>query len=242
MAEHKNELLNALSVADAARLTGRGALVDLPFGQFIYDAGDPLNWVYFPEGCLFSLVRSTPDGQTTESGLCGYEGAVGLLEACGSRAISASTVVQVPGPAWRVRHEDCRVLVAEGGRAAEIAFAAAEFQLIEARQSAVCRSFHLAEARLARWMLEYRKRAAVDDVIPITQEFLAAMLGVQRTTVTAIASEMKANSLIDYSRGRIVLKDVAAMERISCDCGQVLDEERRRIRTSTFANDASAAD
>ena len=236
MAGFKNLLLNALSDGEAARLTARGALIDLAFGTAIYDAGAPLNYVYFPEGCLFSLVRSTPDGQTTESGLCGYEGAVGLLEACGSRAISASTVVQVPGPAWRMRHEDCRALVAEGGRAGQIAFAAAEFQLIEARQSALCRSFHQAEARLARWMLEYRKRAAVDEVIPITQEFLAAMLGVQRTTVTAIAGEMKAKNLINYSRGRIVLKDVAAMKRISCDCGQVLDEERDRIRDSVLSN------
>jgi CRP-like cAMP-binding protein len=229
MAAFKNTVLTALG-AEAEKLTKRGALVNLPFGETVYEAGGPLNYVYFPEGCLLSLVRSTPDGQTTESGLCGYEGALGFLEACGSRTISATTVVQVPGPAWRVRHGACRALVGAGGRAAEIAFAAAEFQLIEARQSALCRSFHLADARLARWLLEYRKRSAVADAIPITQEFLAAMLGVQRTTVTAIARDMKASGVISYSRGQITVKDVAAVERMSCDCGEVLDQERERLR------------
>jgi CRP-like cAMP-binding protein len=236
MAQFRNMLLASLSEEDAAQLTARGALVDLAFGLSIYETGVPITSVYFPEGCLFSLVRSTPDGQTTESGLCGYESALGLLEACGSRTMSASTVVQVGGPAWRVRCEDCQALIAKGGRAAEIAFASAEFQLIEARQSAVCRSFHPAEARLARWMLEYRKRAAVDEVIPMTQEFLAAMLGVQRTTVTAIASEMKISGLIDYSRGRVTLKDMAGLERIACDCSRSLDEERERIRRSVLVN------
>jgi len=233
MSQFRNTILSALSEREVERLTAKGgARVELPFQKPIYQAGDRIEFVYFPEGCLMSLVRTNQDGQTVESGLCGYEGAVALTEACGSQTTSAQTVVQVGGPAWRFRHEECCALASESRRAQRAFFANAEFQLIEARQSALCRSFHQGEARMARWFLEYRKRSQVQATLPITQEFLAAMLGVQRTTVTALAREMKADGLIDYTRGKVTLLDLKGLQQISCDCGAQLDEERARVHSS----------
>lgn len=232
MFEYTNHLLLALGEQPAEKLTSRGTLVDLTFQKEIYDHGDPIDYVYFPEGCLLSLVRTSLDGQTVESGLCGYEGAVGLVEACGSCAASAATVVQVPGPAWRIPYLAVRELAFLGGKPAKCFFSNAEYLTIEARQSAVCRSFHTAQHRLARWIVEYQRRSSVQSALPMTHEFLAAMLGVRRTTVTDIASELKQRGIISYSRGKLKVINQRALERISCDCSTTLDLERARIRAA----------
>ena len=161
--------------------------------------------------------------------MAGYEGAAGLVEACGSGVANTYTVVQVDGPAWRVRAEDCRAMATEGGALTRTLITLMEFQLTESRQSALCRSFHRAEKRLARWLLESRDRSRAKTTLPVTQEFLAAMLGVRRTTVTAFASELQQRGLIRYSRGKIELTDIDGLEQVACECRQVLVDERARL-------------
>jgi CRP-like cAMP-binding protein len=228
--DYSNWLLAAMGEDAANELKAQGTLVDLPFGQAIYEAGDPVDFVYFPQGCLLSLVRSTQEGQTAESGLCGMEGALGLLEACGSSTMTSTTIVQVPGRTWRIPHDACRSVVMRGGRPTQALCANAEFLIVEARQSALCRSYHPIQARLARWILEYHERAAVDRVMPVTQELLAAMLAVTRTTVTATAGELKARKLIDYNRGKLVILNKPALEALVCECRPTLHRERERVR------------
>ena len=235
MTDFSNTLLQTLGSKVAADLTGKGALVDLPFKLEIYDHGAPLNYVYFPEGCLFSLVRTSIDGRTVESGLCGYEGAVGLIEACGTRIASATTIVQVAGKAWRIPFLACAELGFRGGRPAQQFFANAEYLSIEARHSAVCRSFHTAQHRMARWIIEYQRRSGVGADLPMTQELLGDMLGVQRTTVSEIAAGLKARKLITYARGKLRVLDQAGLERVACDCIATLAEERARVRAANAA-------
>lgn len=229
MSLFENAVLASLGQVEALQLTAKGARIDLEFGSPLWEAGDRIDWVYFPEGALLSNIRYTEEGQATETGMAGYEGAAGLVEACGSRLASTNTVVQVGGPAWRVPAEDCRALGFKGGSLTETLLRQMEFQLTESRQSALCRSFHLAEARMARWLLESRDRSGVTDVLPMTQEFLAAMLGVRRTTVTAFAREMQQRDLIRYSRGKIEIIDPEGLESLACECRQVLVEERARL-------------
>lgn len=229
MSIFENAVLASMSQAEALQLTAKGARVDLEFGAPLWEAGDRITSVYFPEGALLSNIRLTREGQATETGMTGYEGAGGLAEACGSRLAGTSSIVQVGGAAWRVPAEDCRALAIRGGAFTEALFRLTEFQLIESRQSALCRSFHLAEARLARWLLESRDRSGAKTTLPMTQEFLAAMLGVRRTTVTAFAGELQQRDLIRYSRGTIEFIDPVGLEDLACECRHVLVEERARL-------------
>ena len=102
----------------------------------------------------------------------------------------------------------------------------AEIMLAEARQSVVCQAMHSVEGRCARWLLESRDRSGVGDRLPLTQEYLAAMLGVQRTTVNPIAGALQRRGLIQYSRGRIDILDAEGLQRAACDCRRVLPEHR----------------
>lgn len=225
----QNLILRALGEQDRARLLQRASRLELAFAARLYDVGDAVHWVYFPEGALLSMVISTEDGRTAESGMVGYESALGLVEACGTGAATASTIVQVAGSAWKVPAAACRELSDTSSTFRQVVWAQIEFQLVESRQSATCRSFHPVEARLARWLLESRDRDNERDDLPMTQEFLANMLGVQRTTVTAFAGELQKKGLIEYSRGRLRYIDLEGLEDLACECRKVLIEERRRL-------------
>ena len=230
--EFKNIILHALSEDDAARLIQSGSRVNLPFGQRLCEPGERVDWVYFPESALLSLVVTTEDGRMAESGMAGSESAMGLVEACGSGTAAFTCIVQSPGPAWRVPASTCRASSAESATFRAVVWRLLEFQLVESRQSATCRSFHPVEQRLARWLLECRDRDGQGDVLPITQEFMASMLGVQRTTVNSFAKVLQNQGLIDYSRGRIRFVDVEGLETAACECRGVLVRERDRLTSA----------
>ena len=228
----ENEALNGLPAEHAALLTERGQRIELPLGQHLAEPGDTLLWVYFPEGALVSLVVGTEDGRTAESGMVGTEGVVGLMEACGSGIAATTCVVQSAGPAWRVPAAACRALAESSAEFRALMMRQLEFQLIESRYSATCRSFHPVEQRLARWLLECRDRDGGGDTLKTTQEYMASMLGVQRTTVNAFAKVLQDRGLIDYSRGKIRLVDVEGLEHLACECRGVLVRERERLTES----------
>jgi CRP-like cAMP-binding protein len=227
--EFQNEVLRALPAEEAERLMERGSRVELEFAKTLYEAGDQVEWVYFPEGAIISMIVATEDGRTAESGMVGSEGVLGLIEACGSGLTTFRSVVQVPGPAWRAPASACRTLADESAGFRRAIWAQLEFQLAESRQSATCRSFHAVEQRLARWLLESRDRDSGQDSLPMTQEFMSAMLGVQRTTVTAFARELQGRGLIEYSRGKVRFIDPDGLEDLACECRRVLVRERGRL-------------
>lgn len=227
--EFNNAMLRSLGRENAERLTARGSLVELRMGQVVWESGDRVEWVYFPETALLSLLITLEDGRAAEAGMVGMEGALGMSEALGTGVIGPRCISQVPGKVWRAPAAAFRALVDESPSFRRAVFAQLEFQLAEARQSVTCRSFHTVEARLARWLLESRDRSGVAGVMPMTQEFMAAMLGVQRTTVSAFAPELQDKGLIEYSRGKLEIVDHKALEGVACECRQVLLQERDRI-------------
>lgn len=227
--QFRNSMLRGLRPEDAERITTRGHLIVMASGDVVYEQGDPVSAVYFPETSLLSLMVTTSDGRAAEGGLVGNEGALGLGESMGTGVMGPRCITQVPGKAWRVPAGLCRELVNENVAFRRAAFAHLEFQMAEARQSVTCRSFHAVEARLARWLLESRDRSGAEGVLPMTQEFLAAMLGVQRTTVSAFAPELQSKGLIRYGRGKLEIMDVQGLEVVACECRRALVQERMRI-------------
>jgi CRP-like cAMP-binding protein len=229
---YRNAVIASLSSEDAARLTANASLVPLEFGKVVHNAGDRVQSVLFPERGLVSLMLDTEDGRRAETGMIGVEGALGLVEACGTGVLVPNSIVQVQGDAWRVPAKTCRQLSDESPAFRRAIFSRLEFQMTEARQSATCRSFHPVEARLARWLLESQDRSLNQGPLSMTHEFIAAMLGVQRSTVSAFAPELQKSGLIRYSRGKLTLLDPVGLETLACECRNVLVAERKRITAS----------
>jgi CRP-like cAMP-binding protein len=226
----ENELLRLLDLATLDQLLQHARREHLHFGHRVFNSGDHVDRVYFPENGVISVIVGSALGQQTEAGLIGSEGVLGLVEACGSKVIAAECTVQSAGLFWSVRAEDCCRLSRTDPQFLSAVFREMEFQLIETRQAVLCRAHHPLLARLARWLLELSDRdPRPKRVLAMTQEYLAAMLAVQRTTVNAAARELQDEGLIRYSRGQIEIVQRAALDALACECRPILQTERRRI-------------
>ena len=163
--------------------------------------------------------------------MTGSEGALGLAEACASGRAGVDGVVRIDGRACRAPADLCRKVFSSDPDAISLAWKLNEFQLFETRQSCLCQTLHPVEARCSRWLLETQKLSGGRDPLPLTQEFLATLLGVQRTTVSAIASQLQNAGLIAYSRGRLRILDERGLEKRACECLQVIQAQRSRVFT-----------
>jgi CRP-like cAMP-binding protein len=225
-----NFILSALDAAELAEVKAASSHRDIRFGEVVCRPGEPVEAVVFPDSGVISLITLAPDGTQAEAAVTGPEGGAGLIEALGSGVSSTTGTVQAAGSAWLVPRQVCLALYESSATFRHAAALSAEFQTIEARQSMHCRSYHVTQARLARWLLEMRDKGRIPgDRITLTQEFLSMMLGVQRTTVSTIAGAMKAEGLISFSRGLIELRDTLALEAQACVCRAELRDQYRRI-------------
>ena len=206
-------------------------VLDLSLGERVQHVGTPVDWVYFPETCIVSLVSTASGGGTVETAMVGSEGAVGLTEACASGRAGTDGVVQMDGRAWRAPSDLCRKLFCSDPEAVACAWRLAEFQLSETRQSCLCNTLHPVEARCSRWLLETHHLSRGRERLPLTQEFLATMLGVQRTTVSTFASQLQEAGLISYSRGQLKIVDECGLEKRACECHQIIRSLRARFLT-----------
>lgn len=232
MAATLNWILGRLGEADRRRLLARARHRPLEIGQTIFKPGDQVDQVWFPDAGVISVIAESEDGQQAEAGLTGPEGAAGLLECLGSGTMASLGVVQAAGAAWTVPAADCRAFNAENADFRFAAQLATEFHAIEARQSLFCRCYHPAEARLARWLLEVLDRSATSqDGLLLTQEVMAALLGVQRTTVSTTVAKLRRDGVLASGRGRLDVRDKPRLEALACSCRAALAAENRRIHT-----------
>ena len=237
MIDHlKNAFLSGLSPDSYRWLEEQLSPIDLPLGQRVFEQGGIADWVYFPTSSLISLISLNESGQTVETAMAGKEGAAGLLEACGSGRSSVEGVVQVDGRAWRTPAAHCRAVAFGDTTFNAAAWRLAELQMTESRQSGLCHATHPVEARAARWILESMDRTGGRNPLPMTQEFLAAMLGVRRATVSDVANELRRQGLIAYSRGQLRIVEQARLEHLACDCRRVAQEQRVRLNLSVPAS------
>jgi hypothetical protein len=161
--------------------------------------------------------------------MVGSEGAAGLVEACGSGHIGLQGFAQVDGKALMAPAKVVRAMAMREGSFASRAWMLTEFQLGEARQSGLCNAVHTVDHRLSRWLLETSERVGGRTRLPLTQEFVAAMLGVQRTTVTSVASELRSLGLISYKRGVMDIVDQAGLAKHRCECREAAKALRERL-------------
>jgi CRP-like cAMP-binding protein len=216
-----NRLLAGLPQQAIALLAPDLRQVPLPQGVVCYGAGDPIDQVYFPRTGMISLFVTTGDGDMIQTSSVGCEGAVGVQ--CGNGPCLSFTraIVQIGGNFWVISAPRFEAATSRSAELRELIFGYIETLWAEAQQNAVCNAIHDGSSRLCRWLLQCADRTGSDQVL-LTQEFLAEMLGVRRTTVTLLAQELQKRGILRYSRGRITILDRAALGGCACDCYEVI--------------------
>lgn len=186
-------------------------------GQIIDHVDAPIKDLYFINRGLVSLVKTMKDGRTVEVGTVGVEGVTGLNALFGIDAAIVETLVQIPSSAFRVRRDHLKHAMATDNAFRETMQKYARFALGQFAQTAAHNRLHSLEERCCRWLLICHDNARC-DTFPLTQEFLAMMLGVQRSGVSIVAALLQKAGLIKYARGYVTIINRAALEDAACEC------------------------
>jgi CRP-like cAMP-binding protein len=219
-----NRLLAAISPRDLAVLAPHLERVALPRGRVLFEPGDDVTTTYFPSrGCMVSLLVVTRDGREVEAATIGREGAVGGIVSEGHKPAFGRAVVQIGGLGLALPTSCLEAAKTGSRRFADLFARYADSLLAQMMQSIACNALHTAEARACRWLLSTHDRAG-DRTIQLTQESFAEMLGVQRTTVTAVTAGLQAKGLIRNFRGGIEVVDRAGLEQAACECYRAVEQ------------------
>jgi CRP-like cAMP-binding protein len=223
-----NQILAALPLAEYRRLVPHLKPVNLISGEILLEPNEPIKKIYFPQRAMISLVSIMMDGSTTEIGLIGNEGMVGLTAILGGYSTTSRTIVQISGSALEVSAEVVLQEFQRGKKLQKLLLLYAQALLTQVSQSAACNRQHNIEERLARWLLSVHD-CILQDELPLTQEFIANMLGTRRSGVTVAAGILQQAGIIRYSRGKITILDQQALEETACECYQLVQNEFIRL-------------
>jgi CRP-like cAMP-binding protein len=220
-----NEILGQLDPEALALLAPHLREVTLENGIVLFQEGAAIEHVYFPTKGLISLVITSEEGDSVEVGLAGQEGMAGSSIAFGLPESFCLATVQIAGTGLRMPAGKFAAAYEESASVRRVVNRYHMQRLAHAQQSAACNAIHPVAARMCRWLLEVRDRVGTDR-LQLRQEFLAQMLGVQRTTVTLTEGNLKAAGLVHIGRGYIEIKNVDGIRRSACGCYASL---RRRL-------------
>ncbi|HWW98970.1 MAG TPA: Crp/Fnr family transcriptional regulator [Edaphobacter sp.] len=202
--------------------------VELPLEMRLSEPNEPIEYIYFVNSGLISTDALTEKGESVEVGVIGREGFSGLPALLDQPQMSHSVLMQGAGEGLRIRSQILRDQFVKGGVLQRLVHTFAYLQLVQTTQSVLCNRMHEVGARLARWLLTSADRMESES-LNLTQEFLAQMLGVQRSTVTVAAGELQRAGLIGYSRGKIHILDRAKLSDTACECYQIVGSSYRRV-------------
>jgi CRP-like cAMP-binding protein len=188
----------------------------------------PIEHVYFLNSGLISTDALTEKGESVEVGVIGREGFSGLPALLDQPQMSHSVLIQGIGEGLRIRSSIVRDEFLKGGVLQQLVHAFTYLQMVQVTQSVLCNRMHEVETRLARWLLTSADRMESES-LNLTQEFLAQMLGVQRSTVTVAAGELQRAGMIGYSRGKINIMDRDALTKVACECYDIVSASYQRI-------------
>ena len=225
---HGNRLLGLLPRRDYERLRPHLQRIVLEYRQSLYRARKPIGFVYFIETGVGSLVNTMANGEAAEVGTIGNEGVVGLPLVLGDDRAPTSVYVQVPGAGLRMKATLFKKELARSASMRTVMLLYAHAVFNQVAQSAACNQFHSLQQRCCRWLLMTHDRMQSDEFL-LTQEFLAMMLGVRRTGVTAAAGALQRAGLVRYKRGKVTIIDRRGLIRRSCECYGVSKKEFDRL-------------
>jgi CRP-like cAMP-binding protein len=224
----RNVILAQLPDEEYVSLAKSLTPIDLPLGMQLSEPNLPIEYVYFLNSGLISTDALTEQGESVEVGVIGREGFSGLPALLDQPQMSHSVIMQGVGEGLRIRSSTVRDEFLNGGMLQRMVHAFAYLQLVQVSQSVLCNRLHEVNARLARWLLTSADRMESES-LNLTQEFLAQMLGVQRSTVTVAAGDLQRAGMIGYSRGKINILDRPELTKVACECYAIVSSSYDRV-------------
>jgi CRP-like cAMP-binding protein len=231
----QNAILNALGGSSASVVLERGVLLPIALRQQIYEAEQPIHDVYFPLDCVLSIVARMIDGSQIEIGTIGREGMSAFPLLMGASTTANVCYCQVRGNAIRIPADVFRELAASDAAFRQLLDRYLQAYVNMLGQLAACNRLHSINERCARWLLMTRDRVD-SDVIPLTQEFLAMMLGTGRSGVAIAAATLQKAGFIKYAHGIIKILDRPGLEEAACECYAVARTQFAGLLRSTAAS------
>jgi CRP-like cAMP-binding protein len=224
-----NKILLALPDLERSAIFPQLEFVSLPTPIVLNEAGEAVKFGFFINSGLASILMVMADGKSVEVGLCSKEGFIGLPLAAGLSTSPTRTIMQVAGSAYRIRAKN---LVAALRECPALEKALQRFSrelAMQSEQVAACNRLHEVEERLSRWLLMCQDRLG-GDVVPLTQQFLAHMLGTRRASVTVAAGILQKAGLITYSRGVVKINNRQNLEDAACECYGKMAQQTKKWR------------
>ena len=220
----KNRILNLLPQSELEMLLPHLEPVELEQRKMLYDIGQKCEYIYFIEHGISSILSTMENGTSIEVGMVGFEGLTPIGMLFGEETSEHQNIIQLPGNGYRISLLHCRSVFEKATifRKIVLKFANSLYNL--GTQTAACNRLQSTEQRFSRWLLMSQDRFE-SDILPLTQEYISAMLGVRRAGITEAAGELQRSSLIHYNRGLIRIIDRAGLEKYACEC-YVTDYER----------------
>ena len=219
----ENRLLQRMSAEDRAQLQPHLKKIDLARNAVLHASGAPIEQVYFPLSGMVSVLALMRTGELIETAIVGREGVIGAAVGTNGSRSAGQVMVQIPGSALQVQSKMFSDLFKSSTSFRTLMSDFQSILLIQAQQSAACHAFHSVEARLCRWLLQSQDTTQ-SDTVPLTQEFLSHMLGVQRTSVSLSAHTLQKAGLVRYSRGVITILNREGLKEAACECYDVIRE------------------
>ena len=229
-----NHLFRALPQDARERVFPALELVQMPLGHVLYESGDTLRHVYFPINSIVSLLYVMANGASAEIAIVGNEGIVGIALFMGGETTPNRAIVQSAGAAYRLRGDYLKQEFARSGPLQHLLLRYTQALLTQMSQTAVCNRHHSVDQQLCRWLLLSLDRLS-SNILLMTQELIANMLGVRREGVTEAAGKLQARGLIQYRRGQITVLDRPGLEHASCECYAVVKKEFDRLLPDVVA-------
>ncbi len=229
-----NELLAALPETEWLRWQPLLEWVELPLGHVMYESGRTLSHVYFPTTAIVSLLYVMEDGASAEIAVVGNEGLVGISLFMGGESTPSRAVVQSAGEGWRLRAGAVKAEFERPGPVMHLLLRYTQALITQMAQTAVCNRHHSLDQQLCRWLLLSLDRLR-GNVLVMTQELIANMLGVRREGVTESALRLQKLGLIRYRRGHITVLDRPGLEERTCECYAVVKREYDRLLPDRLA-------
>jgi CRP-like cAMP-binding protein len=220
----RNKILLDLPDEESALLFSKLEFVSLPVRTVLNEVDEAIRFAFFMNDGLASILSMTSDGKSVEVGLCGREGFVGLPLTAGLNTSPTRVIVQVAGSGFRISAKHLLGALRECPRLATALQRFVQEMALQSAQVAACNRLHEVDERLARWLLMSQDRLG-GDLVPLTQEFLAHMLGTRRASVTVAAGILQKAGLITYKRGAVNVENRARLEEASCECYGILTRQ-----------------
>ncbi|HEX6127275.1 MAG TPA: Crp/Fnr family transcriptional regulator [Pyrinomonadaceae bacterium] len=231
-----NRLLSVLPPDEFSVIKPSLESVEFEPGTMLARAGDAVRTCFFPNNGMVSLLCVTEQGRSVEAGFTGFEGMVGMSVILGKNEMPYDALVQAPCDGFTADADIVLNLFNRNGVFHDTILRFAYVILKQMSQTCVCNHFHTIEARLCRWLAVMCERSG-NTQLRLTQEFLANMLGVQRTSIGLIANSMQRTGSIRYARGRVEIIDLDRLRASACDCYQLVkDEYARFVREDTMSD------